>query len=65
MATFGQIVRWTTFDGNVFTFELSGYSTVEEAKFDALRRAKVVGWTPPRWWQWWRRDDTTLKDLTT
>ena len=19
--------------------------------------AKEQGWTPPRWWQWWRRDD--------
>jgi hypothetical protein len=24
---------------------------------EAVEAAQQGGWTPPRWWQWWRRAD--------
>lgn len=25
--------------------------------------AMAMGWTPPRWWQWWRRHDTRVEGI--
>lgn len=49
--------RWTHRDGSVNTYACMGYGTPEEARRDAERRAIMHGWTPPKWWQWWRRKD--------
>lgn len=46
--------------------EVNGYSSPREALLAAVTDAKELGWTPPKWWQWWRwveplRYDPTLK----
>jgi hypothetical protein len=33
---------------------VSGCATPGEARREAWKEAEKNGWTPPRWWQWWR-----------
>ena len=28
--------------------------------YEAVKTAKAAGWTPIRWWQWWRFADTKV-----
>ena len=54
--------RWTQIDGTICGIQAKGadYSDKEalrEAWFDALQSALLSGWTEPRWWQWWRKND--------
>jgi TonB family protein len=58
--TYGQEIRWTEPDGTVQTIEVSKCSTIEEAKREAVKAAQKWGWTPPKWWQWKRRNDTRI-----
>lgn len=60
---YNQSVKWTDFNGNVTKVEVQGFSSSKEAKTRALESAKEFGWTPPRWWQWWRWNDTQVSDL--
>jgi hypothetical protein len=55
--THGQEIRWTARDGTITVIGDQGCATVEDAQRGALERAKSLGWTPPKWWQWWRWDD--------
>lgn len=32
--------------------------TEQEAKDECEREARKQGWTPPRWWQFWRLNDS-------
>jgi hypothetical protein len=62
---YGQTIEWTTIWGECYTVEVWGCaccSTREDVTRDALTVARLAGWTPPRWWQWWRRNDTRVKD---
>ena len=34
--------------------EVSGHASWGEALEDLMRLARDCGWTPPRWWQFWR-----------
>ena len=56
--TYSQSVRWTGRDGNVSVLTVNGYPTAEAAAAKAFHDAREFGWTPPRWWQWWRKGDT-------
>lgn len=41
------------------TIAIDGHGrTEEEALVDWRQNADAAGWTPPRWWQWWRRRDS-------
>jgi hypothetical protein len=51
----GYTVRW--WNGQSCTS--SGYKTKEEAKAAAFAFAKELGWTPRRWWQFWRWGEKT------
>lgn len=53
MATYGQTIHWTGWDFES-TVSVQGCSSSEEAFSEAVLTAKAMGWTPPRWWQWWR-----------
>lgn len=46
--------EWTEFNGTRSVVWLSGAKSYKEA----VAEAQSMGWTPPRWWQWWRWDDT-------
>ena len=54
--TYGQMMQWHDGYGRQ-RIEVSGCSSLEEARASALHMALASGWTPPRWWQWWRWQD--------
>lgn len=54
---FSFTVRLTTFSGQVREWVCHGAPTPEQARRRAVTHAVLHGWTPPRWWQWWRRHD--------
>jgi hypothetical protein len=49
----GYTIRW----GDQ-TFAIKGCESAEEAKAKCVKWVTDNGWTPPKWWQWWRWDDT-------
>lgn len=54
--------RWTERDEAMGGVQASGADAsdpdaLREAWFDALRTALLLGWTEPKWWQWWRWND--------
>ena len=55
--TYGYTIKWG--DGSVTT---EGHSTFERAVFVAVDIALMSGWTPPRWWEFWRRGETQVND---
>jgi hypothetical protein len=57
-ATYGAELRWTRFLEGTHVWRVSGYPTPEAAWTSVLDSASVAGWTPPRWWEFWRRHDT-------
>ena len=44
--------QWTNSDGSVMMLEIH-----KENKKEADLEAKEFGWTPKKWWQWWRFND--------
>lgn len=57
MTKYGQSIYWTDRDGTVTRTTTKGHSTPEDALRDALKQARAFGWTPPKWWQYWRWND--------
>jgi hypothetical protein len=62
MAEYGMLVRWTGRDGRVNILRMGPYPTAQEAWDKALHHARALGWTPPKWWQWWRFGDYPRTD---
>lgn len=60
MPTYGQTIRWTELNGTKSTVSVENCPTRQEALQSALRSAKAFGWTEPKWWQWWRWEDTRV-----
>jgi hypothetical protein len=60
MITYGQSIEWTSFDGSKTKITIDGCETADRARNEAVRFAKEQGWTPPRWWQFWRWNDTRI-----
>jgi hypothetical protein len=54
MIEYGQTISWHDRDGTQTAISCQGHSSREAALKDALEGAISSGWTPPRWWQWWR-----------
>lgn len=51
--------RWCGLDGSTYIISELGFLDDEaEIKARVLERAKKDGWTPKRWWKFWRWDDT-------
>lgn len=55
--THGFEYRITLPDGRVETCADGGFTTREDAIFEFRFQLRMWGWTPPRWWQWWRWKD--------
>ncbi|MFE1601308.1 hypothetical protein [Methylobacterium sp. ID0610] len=56
-ATHGATIRWSSRGHGTAQVTTGGYATREEATAAAVRIAMEKGWTPPRWWQFWRWRD--------
>lgn len=60
--TYGATIRWSdSYGRNEVT--VSKCSSREEAWRETEACARRSGWTPPRWWQWWRWSDTRIPKL--
>lgn len=59
MKMYSHSIHWT---GNKTWTRVTsnGKPTPKEAKTEAIGMAVRMGWTPPKWWQWWRRHDTRV-----
>lgn len=55
--SYSQAITWHDGDA-IHAVEASGFKTRREAFAAALEDARASGWTPPRWWQFWRWSDT-------
>lgn len=53
-AMHGWCISFTRADGHRAAVSVMGCATAEEAFLQALEQARLIGWAPPRWWQWWR-----------
>lgn len=62
MQTYGQEIRWTDRDGTVHRIVVDQCASSREARRMALKAAKIRGWTPARWWQFWRWNDTRIQE---
>ena len=52
-------LHWTpTWGGGTTTYGVTCCRSQEDAWAIVVAMAERDGWTPPRWWQWWRRGDT-------
>lgn len=60
MIQYGQTIVQTKFDGTVSSWTLNDCNTFDEAQKKCIEWAKKSGWTPPKWWQWWRWKDTKI-----
>lgn len=58
---YGFVITWTDYGGNETTAEVGGRETLEDAINDCRESAEHFGWTPPKWWQWWRWGDTRVE----
>lgn len=61
--TYGQTIKWTQWDGTKHAFTVSECESWEEARAIVVEWATERGWTPPKWWQFWRWGDTRLAPL--
>lgn len=52
--THSHTVAWRDRDGTPHSVTIAGCATHEEAREAALATALALGYTPPRWYQWWR-----------
>ena len=55
MRTYGFSIIWGK--NSVF---VDGLPTHHEAVSAAVYAASLMGWEPPRWWQFWRISDTRV-----
>jgi hypothetical protein len=58
---YSQQIKWTDYNGNHALVGVYDHATPGGARHAAINAARELGWTPPRWWQWWRRKDTRIK----
>lgn len=59
-----RTVHWTEFDGTKrVVWEGPYYDEEDVARKEIIwARAAAMGWTPIRWWKWWRLNDTPNPD---
>lgn len=61
MIGYSYTLVWTLPNGDRTIVESRRFDTREAMEEDRnwyLIRWKERGWTPPKWWQWWRKGDS-------
>jgi hypothetical protein len=56
-------IHWTEWGGGrcgVSVTPLHPTEPPSETRRRLIEAAREAGWTPPRWWQWWRWNDTRV-----
>lgn len=57
---YGQKIVWHEFPNCRLMVHVSG-TNMDHVRAEAIRAAKKMGWTPPKWWQFWRWSDTRIE----
>lgn len=63
MIQHGQAINWTTKEGAKLRVVVSHHESRQAAVREAFDAAERMGWTPPRWWEWWRWRDVPRQDF--
>ena len=58
LSKYTQYVSWRHADGTIESIAFGTDLGLQEAINGALALAREHGWTPPRWWQFWRWGDS-------
>jgi hypothetical protein len=58
MPTYGLRIDWSNWKGEVQGIGVSNCDSWEEAYTRATAWATELGWTYPRWWEFWRWFDS-------
>lgn len=53
-------IHWTQSSGDRIVLTVADCMTRDDAQREVTDWARSAGWTPPRWWQFWRWGDTRL-----
>src|SRR5678815_2329600 len=59
---FAQDILWTELSGTTTRVSSGWCDAEDDARQAAKSMAVKMGWTPPKWWQFWRWNDTRLSD---
>lgn len=61
---FKYVIKWRGHDGSTSTLRVEGtdctFEECNEAIKDLARQAYAMGYTKPRWWQFWRSGDSVV-----
>ncbi len=60
MISYGFVISWSDFDGSRHSISVDQCGNPAKAFARALSHAIKMGWTPPKWYQWWRWGETRL-----
>ena len=60
---YGFHISYTNFNGCKGSFSVTECDSMIEAVNKTIDFAKQCGWTPPKWWQWWRWGDSNPKRI--
>lgn len=55
---YSGILKFTRYPCSAPEFISVGAFGAENARRQCLEAAHKKGWTAPKWWQWWRRQDS-------
>jgi hypothetical protein len=58
-------MSWRDRDGSIHTIHSDMFRTAYGAKFSALRMAVKLGYTRPKWWQYWRWNEQRRSEWPT
>ena len=59
-----RVIRWSSY-GGAHLVQSGRHNSKIEAWAEALRMAVSLGYTPRRWWQWWRWRDPSNREVLT
>ena len=61
MIYYGYTIKWKTNDRHhEESIQCWSDISMEDAISRTVERAEACGWTPKKWWQWWRWGDTAV-----
>ena len=60
---FGFFMQWSQSDGTKTSAFVCGCDTSDDSIIKCVEVAKSIGWTPARWWQWWRWNDKRVATI--
>jgi hypothetical protein len=63
MIVYSFTIRWYEFNGTMTAIRAESTLSMGDAISKSFADAKECGWTPPRWWQWWRWKEHVRREI--